>query len=981
MKKLYILIVLLLLINPLYVSAAELTYEEAINMVQEIMKQYYIRGPYLQYNYAKAAYYNLEPEEATSQDNKYTVCAGFTHNVYNQAFGIVGPTTYMSAANKFKENAFPQYNYHIIYAGQHAYQKIRDKEIKNDGTLLLYYESNVNTPDKEGDGFDRNREKVRYVYGDTDTKTNDGDFETLVKNVQPGDLFAFSGHALIAYDVVDTDGDGEVDDVLILNASGASEVLSKIYSTSSIYYNMFKTTRKGTEVLDLEREGGIQLILLSSQRRFVSSSGELRCLSTGDYAVSECAVVRPFYKDKNGNAVFNFQQELNDNSIKETNLRAKYTGLLIEKIVSKGDNNSVYIGDELTYTITVTNKSYVAKDNVTYSKFTIEETLDDSVECVDCTDKGWTVTDNKIKQTVTTKLAPGESIKLSYTVKIKDDLSLVGKTVQSTGYFYDTTGNSELITTGTVKNLIIPKVENLKNSYETCYNNNIDSYSGLELIDQIYICATGNDYNFSNFNFEHFFVKVAINKNKSTITINPSLDEEHDNFKKMILNNYYSGLPTHEVVVKGVTVDRYYLPRWSRSSTDRAMTIYPRDFKDGDVLIYSITDSPYTYEDGVYAYIYIDGVFKGINGSGCTMRNTFSPTYHTADYWKTVDCDKTLTVATSLYNGAWTDGATTADEKKFIHYQSLYGKDNYIILRPELIIKELTKIEISINPTKTSYLQNTETLDLSGGKIKLFYNDGTTETISMKSSGVKVTGLDNSTTGTKTLTITYKGKTTKLKVTITPKIDLVSISLNKTTGKLNIGETETLTVTYNPSNTTDDKTVVWSTSNSKVATVSKGKVTAVSPGKVTIKATVGDKTASYTLTVLEPVTLKDRFISIGLIIKDTFVHGFKLEELSSNIKNKVNLNYTVTPNNSIISTGMQFKYNLESFIAIMYGDLNGDGKINSADLLKMRQHLLGTVTLTGAYKEAALITDDSVINSADLLRIRQHLLGQKLIEQ
>ena len=78
---------------------------------------------------------------------------------------------------------------------------------------------------------------------------------------------------------------------------------------------------------------------------------------------------------------------------------------------------------------------------------------------------------------------------------------------------------------------------------------------------------------------------------------------------------------------------------------------------------------------------------------------------------------------------------------------------------------------------------------------------------------------------------------------------------------------------------------------------------------------------------------------------------------------------------------MQFKYNSEIFTAVVYGDLNGDGKINSADLLKMRQHLLGTSTLTGAYKEAGSIATGTTINSADLLRIRQHLLGQKLIEQ
>ncbi len=71
----------------------------------------------------------------------------------------------------------------------------------------------------------------------------------------------------------------------------------------------------------------------------------------------------------------------------------------------------------------------------------------------------------------------------------------------------------------------------------------------------------------------------------------------------------------------------------------------------------------------------------------------------------------------------------------------------------------------------------------------------------------------------------------------------------------------------------------------------------------------------------------------------------------------------------------------ETYSIVIYGDLTADGIINSADLLKMRQYLLGQISLDGAYLESAKLASNTTVNSADLLRLRQHLLGQKGINQ
>ena len=115
--------------------------------------------------------------------------------------------------------------------------------------------------------------------------------------------------------------------------------------------------------------------------------------------------------------------------------------------------------------------------------------------------------------------------------------------------------------------------------------------------------------------------------------------------------------------------------------------------------------------------------------------------------------------------------------------------------------------------------------------------------------------------GTATITATAVDNSSlkaTFKVTVTAPdsvdIPLTKITLNKTTLSLTKGGTSTLTVAYTPSNTTDNKTVTWTTSNPSVVTVSGGKVTAVGAGTATITAKVGSKTATCKVTVTEPTT-------------------------------------------------------------------------------------------------------------------------------
>jgi len=81
-------------------------------------------------------------------------------------------------------------------------------------------------------------------------------------------------------------------------------------------------------------------------------------------------------------------------------------------------------------------------------------------------------------------------------------------------------------------------------------------------------------------------------------------------------------------------------------------------------------------------------------------------------------------------------------------------------------------------------------------------------------------------------------------------ISVTGVTLNKSSTSLNIGDTETLTATVNPSNATN-KNVTWATSDSSLATVNDGVVTTASAGTATITVTTADGgfTATCAVTV------------------------------------------------------------------------------------------------------------------------------------
>ena len=175
----------------------------------------------------------------------------------------------------------------------------------------------------------------------------------------------------------------------------------------------------------------------------------------------------------------------------------------------------------------------------------------------------------------------------------------------------------------------------------------------------------------------------------------------------------------------------------------------------------------------------------------------------------------------------------------------------------------VNKKDTNITITEVRLNKSTETLT-EGDKTTLTATvlpENTTDSknVSWSSSNSEVATVDANGTvtakraGTAIITATSEnGKTASCTVTVSRKeIPITEISLDKSSATLTEGETTTIVATVLPENTTDSKSVSWSSSNSEVATVdANGTVTAKRAGTAVITATsTNGKTAGCTVTV------------------------------------------------------------------------------------------------------------------------------------
>lgn len=384
---------------------------------------------------------------------------------------------------------------------------------------------------------------------------------------------------------------------------------------------------------------------------------------------------------------------------------------------------------------------------------------------------------------------------------------------------------------------------------------------------------------------------VGISKEKSTLNISYTVDVAN---------------PDAQIDYDGVV---YTAKLKVKDNAKAGSTTLAFDTSDSEAMYYSdqtVADVTLTGKDlGVVSplkSISFNGVADEatINlGATETLQVVYNPEDTTDD--KTVTWNSTNTdavtvdngVVTAVGEGSSTVTATVGEKVATINYTVRIPLESITINGDETLSKNEEKtLTVTYNPTNTT---DNKTVD---------WESSNPEIVSIDSTG-KITGKKG---GTAKITATVGNVKAEKEVKVVVPIESVSLSGDDSILK---GETKRLTATINPEDTTDDKTITWSSDNENVLFVDQnGQIRGIKEGTANVKAVVAGKETTKQITVNE------------IHINSIAIDGDQEFEM---IKNQTkNLSVTINPENTTDDKGVVWKTNNEEVARV-----DNDGKVTA----------------------------------------------------
>lgn len=143
-----------------------------------------------------------------------------------------------------------------------------------------------------------------------------------------------------------------------------------------------------------------------------------------------------------------------------------------------------------------------------------------------------------------------------------------------------------------------------------------------------------------------------------------------------------------------------------------------------------------------------------------------------------------------------------------------------------------------------------------------------------------------------------------------------------------------------------------------------------------------------------PVTPNEVASKIGMKISENYASGISIGTSQAAVASKIKsanqdaiVEFEKNSNNqsSNLATGDKITIKLgddiKTYEVVIYGDVNGDGVIKATDYVKIKNHIMGTNGLTGAYQKAADVNKDGAIKATDYVLVKNNIMGTYTISQ
>ena len=228
---------------------------------------------------------------------------------------------------------------------------------------------------------------------------------------------------------------------------------------------------------------------------------------------------------------------------------------------------------------------------------------------------------------------------------------------------------------------------------------------------------------------------------------------------------------------------------------------------------------------------------------------------------------------------------------------------------------------------------------------------------------------------------------------------VTDINFDTTDLVLEKGENFHLNVIIYPEDATN-KSIEFSSENVNIATVdNNGNIIAKDIGntKIFVKSLDTNIQKSINIQVIEKLDESEISFDESLVINANEISGIDYKNNTvNNFKQLIKTDYEIKIFNfkdekledaDLIGTGSKVKIYkdnniLREYKIILYGDVTGERKINSVDLLVLQRHILELEKFDGIFLKAGNINKNGKNpSSVDLLLIQRHILNLKIIEQ